>query len=125
MEGVVRGLRGAIQVEANTEEAIFAATRALLGEMLLRNQLAPDEIASAFLTATPDLDRAFPAYAVRALRGWNLVPLLCAQEIEVPGAMPRVIRILLHVNTDLGQDAMRHVYLGAAASLRPDLAEHD
>lgn len=122
---MVRGIRGAIQAEANSEEAIFAATQRLLDEVLKRNGLAQEQIASVFLTATTDLDSAFPAYAVRELGGWDRVPLLCAQEMEVPGAMPRVIRILLHVNTDLSQSEVHHVYLGWAARLRPDLAGDD
>lgn len=125
MKVLVRGIRGAIQAEENSEEAIFSATRTLLSELCRRNELACDQIASAFLTATTDLDCAFPAYAVRALGGWERVPLLCAQELDVPGAMPRVIRVLLHVNTELAQSKMHHVYLGAASGLRPDLAEHD
>jgi chorismate mutase len=119
---LVRGIRGAIQVERNEEKLIFEATRRLLSEMIQRNQIEPDAVASAFLTATTDLDCAFPAYAVRELAGWDWVPLLCAQELEVPNAMPRVIRVLLHVNTTLAQSEIHHVYLGAAAKLRPDLA---
>lgn len=118
----VRGIRGAIQAEANTEDRIYAATQTLLLELLDRNDLTRDSIASVFLTATTDLDAAFPAYALRAMGGWDHVPLLCAQEMEVPHAMPRVIRALLHVNTHKTQQEIHHVYLGATATLRPDLA---
>jgi chorismate mutase len=118
----VRGIRGAIQAEANTEEKIYAATQTLLTELLKRNDLTRDSIASVFLTATVDLDAAFPAYALRVMGGWDHVPLLCAQEMEVPNAMPRVIRVLLHVNTHKTQQEIHHVYLGATATLRPDLA---
>ena len=117
----VRGIRGAIQAGANSEASIFDATQELLRKLLEHNSLDRTTIASVFLTATADLDAAFPAYAVREMGGWDLVPLLCAQELDVPGAMPRVIRILLHVNTDLPQTAIRHVYLGETARLRPDL----
>jgi len=122
---LVRGIRGAVQADDNTQAAIFAATQALLNAIFRRNDLRHEQIASAFLTATTDLDRAFPAYAVRELGGWDLVPLLCAQEMEVPGAMPRVIRVLLRVNTELAQGDVHHVYLGAASRLRPDLASND
>lgn len=118
----MRGIRGAIQVERNDEQEIFAATRQLLSEMTSRNRIEPAAIASAFLTATTDLNGAFPAYAVRQMAGWSTVPLLCAQELDVPGAMPRVIRVLLHVNTELTQQEIHHVYVGATRSLRPDLA---
>jgi chorismate mutase len=124
-KSVVRGIRGAIQVEHNDEQAIFAATRLLLRAMVKHNRIEPSAVASAFLTSTTDLDGAFPAYAVRELAGWDRVPLLCAQEIEVPGAMARVIRVLLHVNTELSQQEIHHVYLGATANLRPDLAADD
>ena len=120
---MIRGIRGAIQVEHDDETAIFAATRRLLSEMVQRNGIEPAAIASAFLTATTDLKAAFPAYAVRELAGWNMVPLLCAQELEVPGALSRVIRVLLHVNTEVAQADIHHVYLGATRALRPDLAE--
>ena len=119
---IVRGIRGAVQADSNSEESIFGATRRLLTALLAHNSLDPSTIASVFLTATADLDAAFPAYAVRELGGWDLVPLLCARELDVPGAMPRVIRILLHVNTELPQKEIHHVYLVNTAQLRPDLA---
>jgi chorismate mutase len=118
----VRGIRGAVQAEANTAEAIFAATRTLLEELQRRNEIATPDVASVFLTATTDLDAAFPAYAVRKMPGWDLVPLLGAQETDVPGAMERVIRVLLHVNSDRTQNQFQHVYLGRTTALRPDLA---
>jgi chorismate mutase len=119
----VRGIRGAIQAESNSEKAIFEATQQLLTALLSQNSLDRSTIASVFLTATSDLNAAFPAHAVRELGGWDLVPLLCARELEVPGAMPRVIRILLHVNTAQTQPQIQHVYLGNTAQLRPDLAQ--
>jgi len=121
----LRGIRGAIQADANREKEIHAATQRLLSALLERNNVERQDIASVFLTCTVDLNAAFPAYAVREMGGWDQVPLLCAQEMEVPSGMPRVIRILLHVNTDKPQSEIRHVYLGATARLRPDLAEED
>jgi chorismate mutase len=116
----VRGIRGAVDVEANTAAAIGEATRRLLESMCRANGLVPSSIISAFFTVTVDLNAAFPATAARAL-GWTDVPLLDAQEIEVPGSMPRVIRVLLHVETDRPRGGIEHVYLGRAAALRPDL----
>lgn len=116
-----RGLRGAVQAAADTPEAIYAAARELLQAICDRNDgLQTADIASIFFTMTADLTSAYPALAARQL-GWVETPLLCAQEIEVPGGMPRVVRVLLHWNTDRPQADVRHVYLGAAAALRPDL----
>lgn len=118
----VRGIRGAVDVDANTAEAIGAATQRLLSAMCAANRVAVTSIISAFFTVTTDLNAVFPAAAARAM-GWKDVPLLDAQEIEVPGAMPRVIRVLLHVESDLAREAIEHVYLGGAAALRPDLKD--
>ncbi len=118
---MMRGIRGAICAEANTREAVFGATRTLLTTMIERNEIDIERIASIFLTATPDLTAEFPAYAVRDI-GLSMVPLLCASEINVPGAMKSVIRILIHVDIDKSQAQIKHCYLGEAARLRPDLA---
>ncbi len=119
----VRGIRGAISVEENTPDAIFAATRELMDEVVARNQLNVDDVASVLLTMTPDLNAAFPAKAVRSVPGWEWVPLMCSSELNIEGSLPQCVRVLLHVNTDLGQDALNHVYLKAATVLRPDLAD--
>ncbi len=117
----VRGLRGAISVTENTSGQIIAATRELLTELLRANAItAFDDVISAIFTTTPDLTAAFPAEAARAL-GMQHVPLLCASEIAVPHGMPRIIRILLHINTDRSQREVVHVYLGDAKKLRPDV----
>lgn len=117
----VRGVRGAITTEQDEPESILAATRQLLLAMLEANPgMEPGDIASALFTVTEDLTSAYPATAARAI-GWSAVPLMCAREIPVPGSMPRCIRILLHWNTPLAQQQIRHVYLGAATRLRPDL----
>lgn len=116
----VRGVRGAIQVEQDDREEVLAATAELLRTVLERNQLAADDLISVVFTATPDLTSEFPAYAARQM-GITDVPLLCATEIAVPGAMPRVLRLLAHVDTELSRAEVRHVYLRGAASLRTDL----
>jgi chorismate mutase len=117
----VRGIRGAISVTENCSEQILSATRELLGELLRANAITEfDEVVSAIFTTTPDVTACFPAEAARGL-GMHQVPLLCASEIAVPHGMPRIIRILLHVNTDRHQRDMVHVYLGDAKKLRPDV----
>jgi chorismate mutase len=112
-------LRGANVVAANEREAILAATDELVREILERNELAPGRVVSAVFTLTPDLDAEFPAVAARRL-GFDRVPLLCAREIPVPGALPRVVRVLLHYYAPDGHQS-RHVYLGEAQALRSDL----
>ncbi|MGE5249813.1 MAG: chorismate mutase [Bacteroidota bacterium] len=116
-----RGIRGATTVPADTPEMILLATRELLQEMMKANaELKVDDIASALFTLTTDLRSAYPAQAARQM-GWDSVPMMCAQEIPVPGSPPKVIRALLHWNTDRAQSGIRHVYLGDAIRLRPDL----
>ncbi|TWU13017.1 Chorismate mutase AroH [Symmachiella macrocystis] len=118
----VRGIRGATTVDIDTPEEIRAATRELLIAVLKANQVEEfDELASVFLTTSHDLTSAFPAAAAREL-GMDLVPLLCATEIAVPGAMPRCIRVLMHINTDRSQQEITHVYLREAQKLRPDMS---
>ena len=112
-------LRGAASVERNDAPAILAATSELLRELMGRNALAPADVVSAIFTLTDDLDAEFPAKAAREL-GFERVPLLCSREIPVPGALPRIIRVLMHVHGPDDHDA-RHVYLGAAKGLRADL----
>ncbi len=117
----VRGIRGAISVEADEPGQIREATRELMEEILKRNEITDfDEIVSAVFTTTGDLVSAFPAEAARHI-GMTTVPLLCALEIPVPGSMPRCIRILLHVNSDRKPSEIEHIYLKDAAKLRPDM----
>lgn len=116
-----RGIRGATTVSRNDGEEILAATRELLLSLQTANGFAKERLAAAWFTVTPDLDAAFPAAAARDL-GWDQVPLLDAQEIPVPGALPRCIRVLLLWNTDVPQSSVQHIYLRQAVALRPDLA---
>jgi chorismate mutase len=118
----VRAVRGAIQVGADTREDILGGTAELVTAVLDRNGLAADDIISIVFTATPDLTAEFPAYAARLL-GLNDVPLLCACEIAVPGALPRTLRLLAHVETGRSRAEVRHVYLRGAAALRTDLPQ--
>lgn len=116
----VRAVRGAIQVDADVRDQVLEASTELLTAVLARNQLTSEHLISVLFTATPDLTSEFPAYAARMM-GITDVPLLCASEIDVPGAMPRVLRLLAHVETDLAREDVRHVYLRGAAGLRTDL----
>ncbi len=117
----VRGIRGATTVDADTPEEIRAATRELLEAVLKANDIDNfEDLASVFLTTSPDLTSAFPAEAAREL-GMGIVPLLCASEIAVPGSMPRCIRVLLHINTDRSPREISHIYLREARKLRPDM----
>lgn len=117
----VRGIRGATTIDQDVPEQILAATRDLLQAVLERNDISDfDDIVSAVFTTSPDLTSTFPAEAAREL-GMRHVPLLCASEIAVAGAMPRCIRVLLHVETPRTPREIVHVYLREAKRLRPDV----
>jgi chorismate mutase len=119
MTGWCRGIRGATTASENTREAIRAATRELLVEMVEENHIQPDDVASAIFTTTPDLDAEFPAVVAREL-GWLDTALLCGHEMNVPGSLQKCIRILIHWNTTRRADEIVHVYLHGAQVLRPD-----
>lgn len=118
----VRAIRGATQLDADDRDHLLASVDELIRALLEQNGIGTDELVSMILTATPDLHSEFPALAARQL-GIGDVPLLCAQEIDVHGAMPRVIRVMMHVETDRARSEIRHVYLRGAAALRRDLAQ--
>jgi chorismate mutase len=115
----LRGVRGAISVENNTKEEIVAATKKLLNELINANYINKREIASIFFTVTADLNAEFPAVAAREL-GYTFTPLMCSVEIPVSGALPKIIRVLIHFNTDIFQENVKPLYLGEAKNLRPD-----
>ena len=117
----VRGVRGATVAAQDQSDAVLTATQELLSAILHANPtMQSADIASVLFTVTDDLCSVYPAQAARQM-GWNLVPLMCAREIPISGSLQRCIRVLLHWNTDLPQNAIRHVYLGEASRLRPDL----
>ncbi|MFI8184457.1 chorismate mutase [Actinacidiphila glaucinigra] len=118
----VRAVRGAVQLERDEAEHMHGQVAELLTAILERNGIAVDDLISVWFTATPDLHSDFPAVAARKL-GITDVPLICAQELDVAGAMPRVVRILAHVESGLSKGEISHVYLGAAAALRKDIAQ--
>ncbi|MCS7052028.1 MAG: chorismate mutase [Thermomicrobium sp.] len=117
-----RGIRGATTVETNTADAIVSATRELLVALAEANRIDPEQIASIIFTTTRDLNATFPAVAAREL-GWVHVPLLCAHEMDVPGAPRGVVRVLMHVNTEKSPREIRHVYLRGARILRPEFGQ--
>lgn len=125
MEGtnhMVRAIRGAIQVDANDRESVISGTTELVSAIMERNSLSPDDVISVLFTATPDLTAEFPALAARKL-GFHEVPLICCTEIDVPGALPRVVRLMAHVESDRPRSEIQHVYLRGAVALRQDIAQ--
>jgi len=117
-----RGVRGATTVEANTPEVILRGTLELLALMIRQNEIRQEDVASVLFTTSPDLNAEFPALAARQL-GWLSVALMCFHELDVPGSLPRCIRILLHWNTEKPAEEIVHVYIKDAARLRPDLSQ--
>ncbi|MCP3763194.1 chorismate mutase [Domibacillus sp. A3M-37] len=120
---MVRGIRGAITVPANDGVLMVEATERLIAEMIKQNNIEPETVCSAFLSATNDLDAMFPAKALREQAGWEYVPVMCMQELAIKGGLERCIRIMMHVNTETAQKEIQHVYLEGAVVLRPDLQQ--
>jgi chorismate mutase len=118
----VHAIRGAVQVSGDDPAEILAGTTELVTEVMSRNELSTDDVISVIFTATPDLTAEFPALAARKL-GFQEVPLLCATEINVPGALPHVVRLMMHIETAKPRAALQHVYLRGAAALRLDIAQ--
>lgn len=118
----VRAIRGAIQVDANEEADILNGTAELVAAVLDRNNITAADVISVLFSVTTDLDAAFPALAARRL-GFQDVPLLCCTEISVPGSLPRIVRLMMHVETELKRSEISHVYLRGAKALRLDIAQ--
>lgn len=118
-----RGIRGATTVENNESQEILAATTELLQVIISQNQLDPEEVGAVFITLTADLDAAFPAKAIRSINGWELVPLMCSNEVPVQGSLEKCIRLMILANTTKSQQEIKHVYLNKAKMLRPDLVK--
>ncbi len=119
---MVRAIRGATQVDSDERETILSGVIELVTEVMERNRLTTDDVISVIFTSTPDLTAEFPALAARKV-GFHDVPLICASEIAVPGAMPRVVRLMAHVETDRPRSEIQHVYLHGAVALRQDIAQ--
>jgi len=122
MPPALRGLRGATTVDADTEEQVTSRTQTLITEMLARNGIDKEALVSVLFTATDDIHSMFPATAARGV-GLGDVPLICARELDITGATPLCIRILMHVSTDKPRGEMHHVYLEGARNLRDDLPD--
>ena len=118
----VRAIRGAITIENNTKQEIYDATEELLTEIIKSNEIQYDDIISIIFTVTKDITAGFPAYAARKM-GFTNIPLMCSNEMDVPGSLKKCIRVLLHFNTEKSLDEIKHVYLKGARVLRPDLAK--
>lgn len=120
---MIRGVRGAITIEQDTPEQVWSETEKLVLEVVKANDIQPEDIASITISTTPDIKSAFPARPIRQMEGWQFVPIMCMHEMDVPGALPLCIRVLLHVNTETAQHEIQHVYLNDAVKLRPDLVK--
>jgi chorismate mutase len=118
----VRAFRGAVQLDVDERGHLIESVQELMTELLEQNQIGHEALISIVFTATPDVHSEFPALAAREL-GIGDVPLICAQELDVTGAMPRVIRVMVHAESELARTDVRHVYLRGAAALRTDLAQ--
>lgn len=118
---VIRGVRGAITVQENTETEIVAATEFLLRKMIEENTIEAKSVASILISVTEDITAAFPAKAMRLIEGWTFVPVMCMREIPVPSSLSKCIRVMMHVNTNRSQQNINHIYLKGATTLRPDL----
>jgi chorismate mutase len=118
---MIRGVRGATTVNENNKEEIIEATESLLRQIIKENSIDPDMTASVIISVTEDITAVFPAQALRLIDGWKYVPVMCTREIPVEGSLQKCIRVMMHVNTEIPQKEIRHIYLGEAVKLRPDL----
>ena len=117
----MRGIRGATTITSDIPELVWQETAKLVIQMADKNNIAIEDIVSVTISTTPDIKSAFPAKAVRTMEGWEHVPTMCMHEMNVPGALPLCIRVLMHVNTNISQRDVHHIYLNEAVQLRPDL----
>lgn len=120
---MIRGIRGAVTINRDEEVLVLEETAKLMREIIAANHIDPENVASVVISTTPDIVSAFPAKAVRTLPNWNYVPVMCMHEMNVPGALPLCIRVLIHLNTEVAQKDIQHIYLNDAIKLRPDLVK--
>jgi len=119
---MIRGIRGATTISEDSAQQILEETEKLVLTMVKENNIEPEDVASVVVSTTTDITAAFPAKAVRSIPEWNFVPVMCTHEMNVPGAIGLCIRVMMHVNTEISQRDIQHVYLNEAMKLRPDLA---
>lgn len=122
---VTRGIRGATTVEEDRKELVLQATESLIIEMVEQNDVEIDDIASVIVSTTTDVTSVFPARAIRSIEGWEYVPVMCTHEMDVPGAIQKCIRLMMHVNTNKAQREIEHIYQNEAVRLRPDLVKEE
>ncbi|AND41236.1 MULTISPECIES: chorismate mutase [Cytobacillus] len=122
---MIRGVRGAVTVDKNSESEILEATEMLIRQMIQENKINSEDVASVFISVTEELTAAFPAKAMRSIEGWTYVPVMCMREIPVEGSLRNCIRVMMHVNIDVPQENICHIYLREAIQLRPDLKTTD
>ncbi|WP_010286113.1 chorismate mutase [Kurthia massiliensis] len=120
---MIRGIRGAITVQEDEATAVLAETTTLLTAIIEANNIEPSQVSSVIATTTPDITSAFPAKAVRTYEGWDYVPVMCMHEMNVEGALPLCIRLMVNVETEVAQKDIQHIYLNDAIKLRPDLVK--
>lgn len=120
---MLRGIRGAISIKENRKDLIEDGTERLIREMVMKNSIKAEDVTSVFISVTGDVTAGFPAAALRRLEGWKYVPVMCMQEIPVPGSLPLTIRVMAHVHTEQSQENIHHVYMEEAIKLRPDLTD--
>lgn len=120
---LIRGIRGATTVSQNDAIEIIDNTRQLVLEMIEQNKISASDVTSVLVTVTKDINATFPAKPIRELPGWKYVPVMCMQEIDVPNGLPRCVRIMMTVETELKQEQIKHIYHHEARTLRPDLFE--
>ncbi|MCM3566790.1 chorismate mutase [Neobacillus mesonae] len=118
---MIRGVRGATTVSSNSAEEILHATEELVAKMIELNKIQPELVGSVFISTTEDVNAVFPAKVLRNFDGWKYVPVMCMREIPVPNSLVKCIRVMMHVNTEIPQKEINHVYLNDAIVLRPDL----
>lgn len=118
---MIRGVRGATTVKENRAEEIWEETGRVLEEMIAENHITADQVSHIWFTVTSDLDAAFPAKAAREIPGWEFVPVMCAQEIPVPGSLERCIRVMMTADVNVPAKDVQHIFLNEAVALRPDL----
>ncbi|WP_067725474.1 chorismate mutase [Oceanobacillus damuensis] len=121
---MTRGLRGATTVSDNNADQMLENTRKLVEEMVEINNIEPNDISHVFISVTRDLNAGFPAKALREIEGWTYVPVMCMAEIDVPGSLPKCIRVMMVVNTNEAQESIQHVFHNDAVKLRPDLVKN-
>ncbi|WP_226580024.1 chorismate mutase [Halobacillus litoralis] len=118
---MIRGVRGATTVDRNESEEIIARSLELMEDVVSSNHIKAEDVVSVYFTVTNDIDDTFPAKCLRGMDGWTYVPVMCMREIPVTGSLPKCIRVMVTVQTDMEQKQVKHIYHYDAKQLRPDL----